>query len=194
LPRPFAWHSGFAASAAPFSCWEERSLSGEVFAFARMQRTTFDSALLVAPQLRQFLAEHPGEYRILNLWNPNTTMSLRAFDAWGYDPGVTRRYAEFIDWSEGGDPDRATNYVTFRRFHPLLAMLRVKYVVVVENSVMTIHPGAVPPLRRLAADTQGRARIVREGTDFMEVDADAWATWIVAAVLLWRRVRRLARA
>ncbi len=28
-------------------------------------------------------------------------------------------------------------------------MLRVKYVVVVENSVMTIHPGAVPPLRRL---------------------------------------------
>ena len=125
------------------------------------------------------------------------------------------------------------------------AMLRVKYVVVVENSVMTIHPGAVPPLRRLelvgepdpvpvAADTQGRARIVREGTDFMEVDADvaspsillvtdawargrgkhrlrleyaplafhvgaivsvmAWATWIVAAVLLWRRVRRLARA
>jgi len=277
---------------------------GEVFAFARMQRTTFDSALLVVPQLRQFLAEHPGEYRILNLWNPNTAMSLRAFDAWGYDPGVTRRYAEFIDWSEGGDPDRATNYVTFRRFHPLLAMLRVKYVVVVENSVMTIHPGAVPPLRRLelvgayqihgqraeilramgeasfdprkevilerepdpvpvAADTQGRARIVREGTDFMEVDADvaspsillvtdawargwraaplegssqrsyelmpanyalravaldrgkhrlrleyaplafhvgaivsamAWATWIVAAILLWRRERRLVRA
>ena len=118
---------------------------GEVFAFARMQRTTFDSALLVVPQLRQFLAEHPGEYRILNLWNPNTAMSLRAFDAWGYDPGVTRRYAEFIDWSEGRDPDRATNYVTFRRFHPLLAMLRVKYVVVTENSVMTIHPGAVRP-------------------------------------------------
>src|SRR5438270_691675 len=114
-----------------------------------MQRTTFDSTLIVFPQLRQFLAEHPGEYRILNVWNPNTAMSLRAFDAWGYDPGVTRRYAEFIDWSEGGDPDRATNYVTFRRFHPLLAMLRVKYVVVVENGVMTIHPGAIPPLRRL---------------------------------------------
>src|SRR5207302_1569634 len=200
------------------------------------------------------------------------------------------------------DPDNATNYITFRRFHPLLAMLRVKYVVVVENGVMTIHPGAIPPLRRLelvgayqihgqraeilramgeasfdprkevilerepnpapvAADTQGIARIVREGTDFVEVDADvaspsillvtdawargwrvaplegssqksyelmpanyalravalgrgkhrlrleyaplafhvgaivsvmAWATWIVAAVLLWRHERRLA--
>jgi len=186
----------------------------------------------------------------------------------------------------------------------LLAMLRVKYVVVVENSVMTIHPGAVPPLRRLelvgayhihgqrdeilramgeasfdprkqvilerephpepvAADTQGIARIVREGTDFMEIDAEvaspsillvtdawargwraaplegssqksyelmpanyalravaldrgkhrlrleyaprgfrlwaavsamAWAAWTVAAIFLWRRERRLARA
>src|SRR5207302_2566702 len=114
----------------------------EVFAFARIQRTTFSTTQVVIPELRDFLASHPGEYRILDLWNPNTAMSMRAFDAWGYDPGVTRRYAEFIAWSEGGDPDRATNYVTFRRFHPLLAMLRVKYVVIVENSVMTIHPGA----------------------------------------------------
>jgi len=178
-------------------------------------------------------------------------------------------------------------------------MLRVKYVVVMENSVMSINPGAIPPLRRLelvgayqlhgqraeilralgeasfdprkevilerapdpapvAADTQGSASIVREGTDFMEVDAEvaspsillvtgwratplegssqrsyelmpanyalravaldrgkhrlrleyapsafrigtvvsaiAWAAWIAAAVLLWRRARRLAGA
>src|SRR5439155_16113409 len=47
----------------------------EVFAFARIQRTTFDRTQLVIPQLRQFLADHPGEYRILNLWNPNTNTS-----------------------------------------------------------------------------------------------------------------------
>jgi hypothetical protein len=201
---------------------------GEVFAFARMQRTTFDSAQVVIPELREFLATHPGEYRILNMWFPNTAMSLRAFDAWGYDPGVTRRYAEFINWSEGGDPDRATNYVTFRHFHHLLSMLRVKYVVVVENNVMTINPGAVPPLRRLeligsyqihgqraeilramgeasfdprkevilehepdpapvAADTQGRARIVREGTDFIEVDADVASSSILLVTDAWAR-------
>jgi len=57
-------------------------------------------------------------------------------------------------------------HASVRRFNPLLAMLRVKYVVVMENSVMEIHPAPV------AADTQGRASIVREGTDFMEVDAD----------------------
>jgi hypothetical protein len=201
---------------------------GEVFAFARMQRTTFDSAQIVIPQLRQFLADHPGEYRILNLWYPNTAMSMRAFDAWGYDPGVTRRYAEFIDWSEGGDPDTATNYVTFRHFHPLLSMLRVKYVMVVENKVMTITAGAVPPLRRLelvgsyeihrqrdeilramggasfdprkvvilehepnpvpvAAGTQGSARIVREGTDFIEVDADVASPSILLVTDAWAR-------
>ncbi len=199
---------------------------GEVFAFARMQRTTFDTMQLVVPQLRQFLADHPGEYRILNLWNPNTAMSLRAFDAWGYDPGVTRRYAEFVEWSAGGNPDTATNYVTFRRFHPLLSMLRVKYVVAVENGVMTMHPGAVPPLRRLelvgsyqmhrqrdeilramggasfdprkvvilehepnpapvAAGTQGSARIVREGTDFIEVDADVASPCILLVTDAW---------
>ena len=124
----------------------------EVFAFSRMQRTTFDATQVVVPELRRFLAEHPGDYRILNLWYPNTAMSTRAFDAWGYDPGVTRRYAELVNWSEGGSPDMATSYVTFRRFHPLLSMLRVKYVVAVENNLMTIHPGALPPLQRLELD------------------------------------------
>ncbi len=200
---------------------------GEVFAFARMQRTTFESTQLVVPQLRQFLAEHPGEYRILDLWNPNTAMSMRTFDAWGYDPGVTRRYAEFVTWSEGGDPDLATNYVTFRRFHPLLSMLRVKYAVAVEeDNVMTIRLVGAPPLRRLelvgsyqihrqrteilramekasfdprkevilerepdpapvAAGTQGSARVVREGTDFVEIDADVASPSILLVTDAW---------
>jgi hypothetical protein len=200
----------------------------EVFAFARMQRTTFDSTQVVVPQLRQFLAEHSGDYRILDLSNPNTAMSMRTFDAWGYDPGVTRRYAEFIQWSEGADPDLATNYVTFQRFHPLLSMLRVKYVAVVENGVMAIHQSAAPPLRRLelvgsyqihrqrdeilhamgeasfdprkevileqapdpapvAADTQGRASVIREGTDFIEVDADVASPSILLVTDAWAR-------
>jgi hypothetical protein len=199
---------------------------GEVFAFARLQRTTFDSANVIIPQLREFLAADPADYRILNLWIPNTAMSLRAFDAWGYDPGVTRRYAEFIEWSVGGDPDMATQYVTFRRFHPLLSMLRVKYVVVMENNVLSIHPGAAPPLRRLelvgayrvqpqraavldamgqasfdprkevilerepvpapiVAHHQGRASIVREGTDFIEVDAELASPSILLVTDAW---------
>ena len=205
----------------------------EVFAFARMQRTTFDTAQLAVPELRRFLAERPGDYRILSLWYPNTAMSTRAFDAWGYDVGVTRRYAELVNWSEGVSPDMATSYVTFRRFHPLLSMLRVQYVVAVENNLMTIHPGALPPLRRLelvgsyrvhrqrdeilramgeeafdprkevileqepkpapvAAGTQGSARIVREGTDFLEVAAELQAPSILLVTDAWTRGWRAA--
>jgi hypothetical protein len=186
---------------------------GEVFAFARIYRPTFDSTQIVIPQLRDFLASQPGDYRILNTVFPNSALSMRAFDAWGYDPGVTRRYAEFIEWSVGGDPAMATQYVLFHRFHPLLAMLRVKYVVVFEGDVMKIVPGGTPPLGRLelvgsyqvhadraailramgqpsfdprkevilerapdpaprAGAAEGRARIVREGTDFIEIEAD----------------------
>lgn len=184
----------------------------EVLAFARLHRPTFDSTHTVIAPLQQFLARNPGDYRILNLIRPNSALSMKAFDAWGYDPAVTRRYAEFMQWSVGGDPDAATMYVDFRQFHPLLTMVRVKYVVTLDNGVMTITPGHIPPLRRVeligahqvragrdavleamgaasfdprrevilerepqpapvAALEQGRVTILREGTDFMEIEA-----------------------
>ncbi len=184
----------------------------EIFAFARLNRPTFDASRLVNPELAQFLARNPGDYRILNLAHPNSAISMGAFDAWGYDPGVTRRYAEFINWSVGADPDKAVQYVDFKQFHPLLAMVRVKYVVVLENGATGIHAGGTPALGRLelvgsyrihkerdqilqamgapsfdprrevilesepeprpvAGATPGRARILRQGSDFMDIEA-----------------------
>jgi len=185
----------------------------EVLVFARLHRPTFDSARVATPGLHDYLTAHPGDYRILNLEAPNDAMSMRAFDAWGYDPGVTRRYAELIAWTEGEDPKAATQYVKFRRFSPLLTMVRVKYVVVREGGTTQIVPGATPPLEHLqlvdsyqvhvhranildamgkasfdprkevileqppdpepiAGQAQGRARIVHEGTDFLDIEAD----------------------
>jgi hypothetical protein len=184
----------------------------EIFAYARLNRPTFDSTHIVIPELADFLARNPGDYRILNLARPNSAMSMKAFDAWGYDPGLTRRYAEFIAWSAGED-EKNIPHVSFRQFHPLLAMVRVKYVVAIDHGVMTIHPGGTPPLGRLelvgshqvrtgreavlqamgaqgfdpakevilerepvpapvAGQTPGRARILREGSDFMEIEVE----------------------
>lgn len=143
----------------------------EVFAFARVQRTTFGTTQVAIPELREFLASHPGDYRILDLWNPNTAMSMRAFDAWGYDPGVTRRYAEFMQWSEGADPDTATNYVTFHHFHPLLSMLRVKYVVLVEGKTMAIQLREPPPLPRL--QLVGSYQVRRQRDDILRAMGQA---------------------
>jgi hypothetical protein len=199
----------------------------EVFAFARWNRPTFDAARIVAPELAQFLAANPGDYRILNLTRfPNSAVSMRAFDAWGYDPAVTRRYAEFINWSAGNDPAKTIEYVAFRQFHPLLAMLRVKYVVVEEKDTIAIHPGGTPPLHRLeligsyqvqsgrsailramgepsfdaakqvilereptpqpiAAGTQGSAKVVREGSDFLEIEAEVASPSILLVTDAW---------
>jgi hypothetical protein len=198
----------------------------EVFVFARMHRPMFDSTQMSTPELRQFLARDPGDYRVLNLAYPNGAMSMGAFDGWGYDPGVTRRYAEFMQWSEGGDPAMATQQLTFGRFHHLLSMLRVKYVVIPDNGAMRILPAAVAPLHRVelvgsyqvqsgraailralgepsfdplkqvvlereprpapvAAPSQGRATVVRDGTDFMEIDADVAAPSLLLVTDAW---------
>ncbi len=100
----------------------------EAFCFAHAARPTFDSSTIVNAEAKSFLDAHPGDYRIINPRNPNSAMSLRVPDIWGYDPNVVRRYAEFITWTQGGDPDSATLYVKFTRFDPLYAMLRLDYV------------------------------------------------------------------
>ena len=199
----------------------------EVFAYARLNRPTFDSTHIFIPELAGFLRRNPGEYRILNLARPNAAISMGAFDAWGYDPGVTRRYAEFISWSAGEDPEKNNiPHVIFRQFHPLLAMVRVKYVVAFDDGVMTIHPGGTPPLGRLAligshqvragraailqamgapgfdpsrevilerepapapvaGETPGRARILREGSDFMEIEAELERPSVLVVTDAW---------
>jgi hypothetical protein len=184
----------------------------EVFAFARLHRPTFDSREIVIPELRDFLAARPGDYRIVNLNWPNAAMLMHALDAWGYDPAVTRRYAELVQWIQGGAPDLATQYVDFRQFHPLLSMLRVKYLVQLEDSRLQIVPAPLEPLPRLelvgayrvrsgrddvlsamaepsfdprrevilerrpqpepVSGGAGSASVVREGTDFLEIEAD----------------------
>ncbi len=121
----------------------------EVFAFARMHRPMFDSERAGMPELREFLAADPGDYRILNFPRPNSAMSMGAFDLWGYDPVVARRYAELMHWIAGADPAAATQYLAFRRFDPLLSMLRLKYIVSRERGDLRITKGNAPPLRRL---------------------------------------------
>src|SRR5260370_22152995 len=61
--------------------------------------------------------------------------------------------------------------VYLRCYHRLLANVRVKYVVVVENIVMTIHPGAVPPLRRL--ELVGAYQIHGQRTEILRAMGEA---------------------
>jgi hypothetical protein len=118
-----------------FSKWNAPSIYGvvvlgvvEMFWFARAARPTFDSASVINRDEKSFLDQHPGDYRILNLFHPNSAMSIGIPELWGYDASIVRRYAEFVAWSQGVDPDKATQDVTFKWADPLYAIVRLRYV------------------------------------------------------------------
>jgi hypothetical protein len=121
----------------------------EIFYFAHAARPTFDSSIIVNSEEKSFLKEHPGDYRIINPLNPNTAMSLRVPDIWGYDPNVVRRYAEFITWTQGGDPNAATLYVKFTHFDPLYAMLRLRYVFGQHANQLEMEDSPIPAMPRV---------------------------------------------
>jgi Bacterial membrane protein YfhO len=105
----------------------------EMLVFASNARPASDSSMIVNAEEKNFLAEHPGDYRIMNVNNPNTAMIIGGQDLWGYDANVIRRYAEFMTWTQGGDPSNAMSYVKLVQFSPLFAMLRERYVFAEQN-------------------------------------------------------------
>src|SRR6266496_5779835 len=121
----------------------------EMFVFAHGARVTSDSATVVSQDEKRFLDEHPGDYRVMNVGNPNTAMVIGAQDVWGYDATVVRRYAEFMTWTQGSDPDKAMSYVKFVRLDPLFAMLRLRYVFAQRGNEFQIAEAPDPPLPHL---------------------------------------------
>jgi hypothetical protein len=118
----------------------------EMFLFARAARPTFDSASVINQDEISFLDQHPGDYRIINRFNPNSAMSIGASDLWGYDASVVRRYAEFVAWSQGGDPDSATQDVNFKWADPLYSMLRLRYVLLPQPGNFQAFEIETPPM------------------------------------------------
>ncbi|MGH7995900.1 MAG: hypothetical protein ACREFX_06060 [Opitutaceae bacterium] len=103
-------------------------LPAELFAFAAGEFAHFREPAAVSPELRAFVAAHPGAYRVQNLVEPNNGYLIGAPDLWGNDPGLLKRYAQFIAFTQGCDPARATQNVTFRSPSALYALLRLRYV------------------------------------------------------------------
>jgi hypothetical protein len=147
-----------------FARREPRALFGlialgatEMFVFAHGARPTFDSATIVNPNEKRFLEEHPGDYRIMNVANPNSAMLIGAQDMWGYEATVVRRYADFMTWSQGGDPNEAMSYVKFARYDPLFAMLRLRYIFGQYGTELEIGDAPEAPMSHLHLVSSYRA-------------------------------------
>ena len=82
------------------------------------------------PDARYSSAHAAETFRVHDENNYNLAMSTGGYDLWGYDPGVTRRYAEWIAASQGLDPDAAAETVEFRRVPAVFAsLLRVRRMI-----------------------------------------------------------------
>jgi len=110
----------------------------EIFFFASGVRATFDSTSVASMAVKKFLATQPGDIRILNVFNPNGALALGAQDLWGNDPGVVRRYAEFMGFTQGVNPDAVTQYIAFRRLDPLYALLRLRFAFVPQGGSVQV--------------------------------------------------------
>jgi hypothetical protein len=108
----------------------------EILIFAAMSRSVFPISKAYIAGINQLLDKEPGDYRILNLLGSepnipslsNESLSGRWLDIWGNDPGVSRRYAEMMAFSQGIPPDRANQGLLFETYHKFLSMFRTRYV------------------------------------------------------------------
>lgn len=101
----------------------------EVFSFARLNRPTFNINETLIRNFTKFYAQHQGDYRVLNLLNPNMAMSTGRGDIWGYGPIAQSRYIQFMAYTQGENPDNADTYVQIKNYHRLFNMLRLRYII-----------------------------------------------------------------
>jgi hypothetical protein len=121
----------------------------EMIGFAAEQVTVSHVSDAMPDALRQFVEAHPGDYRVLDLAYPNNGFLLGAGDLGGNNPFPLRRYAEFINFTQGSDPDHATQYLPFKSIVPLYAMLRLRYVFAPTSEGIRVVESPIPPLPRL---------------------------------------------
>lgn len=155
----------------------------EMATFASSLRQTFDLALLCPPSLgafyrAAFYRAAPDDYRVQDVTNPNCPMALGMSDVWGYDPLVSSRYLDYVDFVHGHADSRGQEDadIPLRGTHRSYGMLRLQYVVTHDARGMRVlmAPRMLPPpLPRLAL--MHRYAVHAKGRDVLEaLDSPAW--------------------
>jgi hypothetical protein len=100
--------------------------SFELVRFAGGLRTTFRWEELTCPETLEYRRAHPGDFRVLDRARANGGLLSGLPDVWGDDPGVLRRYAEFVFATQGRPPDAASQTATLRGAHARWDLLRFR--------------------------------------------------------------------
>jgi hypothetical protein len=134
----------------PFLRWGVPTvLIVEMLGFAGGQLATSHLSDAMPESLRQFIAAHPGDYRVLNVSRPNNGFLLGASDLAGNNPVVLRRYAEFMTFSQGDDPNKANHRLHIRETPPSYSMLRLRYIFTSASNEYPVIESPFPALPRV---------------------------------------------
>jgi len=128
-------------------------LGAEMMAFAWSNSARTDPSLAAPDGVRDFFAQNPGDYRVLMQIMPtgyDGGFLLGVPDLWGNDPFVLRRYAEFMAFTRGKDPNQASQTLSpFEGVPPLYAMLRCRYFFkLLKDNHIGAFVATAPPMAR----------------------------------------------
>jgi len=119
----------------------------DLMIFAWPQARFFPTATVEYPGIAQFLKGHPGDYRNLNLINKDSNILMKAEGIWGLDPVLLKRYGEFMAFSQGINPDKATIDIPVVQNSYLFKLLRGRYAFVPTQQgiqVALLHEDVLP--------------------------------------------------
>jgi hypothetical protein len=118
----------------------------ELGAFAVTSLVTFQPDAPYSPVVTKFLAQHPGDYRILH-FNPNASLTTGTLNVESDDPSGLLRYQRFLDFAEGIDFDTAPYGMAAQAYDTnALKMLRCRYWFPFDESSYSEFAGGLPHL------------------------------------------------
>jgi len=118
----------------------------ELLGFANTSNVSFTNEPVYAPAVTNFLAQNPGDYRIIH-FNPNAAMTADARDIEGDDPSGLLRYKRFLSFTEGFDFDTSPYGMPAQRLDTnALRMLRLHYIFYNDSNCVVAH-GNLPELQ-----------------------------------------------
>ena len=118
----------------------------ELADFAGTSLVTFRISAPYSPAVADFLAQHPGDYRIRH-YNPNSAMTTGALDISGDDPAGLTRYMRFLYFSAGIDFDTAQlGNVAQEANTNVLRLARLRYLFSDDERTWTELAGGLPHL------------------------------------------------
>jgi hypothetical protein len=119
----------------------------ELACFAHNSLMTFPIGAAYSPSVVNFLAQHPGDYRI-KCDNPNRCMTTGALDIGGADPSGLLRYARYASFTAGINYNTlALGMTTEKKSDPQAwRMLRCRFIILESQNAFTPIAGALPRL------------------------------------------------